>query len=208
MEQARVVFALVLVGVQALLVVPILVRLSRAHSARGISLVGELIWVVAGIGWAVYGEATGSLALVVSGSLAAATSGIISAISWRLLPTQHRMALLLSVVTAAAFIVGFAIAGEAGLTVTLSAFGVVQFLPQLRHSLQLANSAVPTEGVSVAGAVLRVVYSLGWAVYAGAWFLWGMSIEQIEWPLLAWGLAGAIAFAVQATVAIRSVRAE
>lgn len=54
------------------------------------------------------------------------------------------------------------------------------------------------------GTFLRSIYTLTWAVYAGAWFMWGMRMQDVNYPLMIWGLSGFVAFGLQWLVAWRS----
>jgi hypothetical protein len=200
----RAVLGFTLLVIQASLALPLVVRVIRARNGVGISLAGESIWMVAGVGWAVYGGMSGSVALVGSGSIAAITSGLLSALLWPLLPEQRGPALGASAATALGLSAGALIGGWPGLSVALSVFGVMQFIPQLRHSVDAVRLRTTTPGVSVWGSSLRAGYAAGWAVYGGAWWLWGLAIEHIDWPLLIWGAAGAITFGLQGWVAGRS----
>lgn len=203
MTEPRALFGLVLIGVQASLAIPIIVTLLGSRRRWGISLPGELIWVAAGAGWALYGAMTGSVTLIISGSIAALTSGTISILVWSAVPSQRCTALLLGTGTAIILGASALFAAEHGLSISLAAVGVLQFGPQFAESLRAARSGASTPGVSVLGASLRSLYTFGWALYGGAWFLWGASMLRIEWALVAWGLAGTITFALQALVASR-----
>lgn len=200
----RAVSGVVLLVVQIVLAVPLIVRVFRARSGLGISLTGEAIWMVAGVGWAIYGAVSGSAALIASGSIAAVTSSLMVVALWSLVPGQRRLALIVSAMTLLGFVAGVLLAGWPGLSVALSVFGVVQFIPQLRQSARALRQRTVTRGVSVVGASLRAAYAAGWAVYGGAWWLWGLTVDHIDWPLAVWGLAGAVTFALQALVAARS----
>ena len=160
--------------------------------------------MVAGVGWAIYGVVIGSVALIASGSIATATSGLMVAALWSLVPEQRRMVLIVSAATFLGFVAGLLIGGWAGLSVALSVFSVVQFIPQLHQSVRALRHRIVTRGVSVFAALLRVTYAAGWAIYGGAWWLWGLTVDRIDWPLAVWGIAGAVTFTLQAIVAARS----
>lgn len=204
MTEPRALFGLVLIGVQVMLAVPIIAALLGSKERRGISLPGELIWAAAGIGWAVYGAMTGSITLVVSGSIAAVTSGTISMLVWPAAPAQRPRALALGGATATLLAASTLLAGDHGLSASLAAIGVLQFGPQFAESWHALRSRALVAGVSVLGACLRSLYTFSWALYGGAWFLWGPGMSRIDWPLVGWGLAGAGTFALQALVAARS----
>lgn len=197
---------IVLLIVQAGLAIPMIIQLLRARDRSGISLTGEMIWIVAGAGWIAYGVATGAVAITISGALAMVTSSAITILIWRSAPGRHRTALTLSIVTAVFLSAGLVIAGLPGLSMTLAAFGLVQFVPQFVTSLSAVRSGASAEGVSVLGAAARAGYTLGWAFYAGAWFVWGQQMTRIDWPLVSWGIAGGVTFGLQAVAAARSHR--
>lgn len=201
-EDVRAVFGIVLLVTQAALIAPLVVRAVRARSARGIALAGEAIWAVAGLGWAVFGWMTGSRTLIASGCLATLGSGALIVLCARYTPRRVRIrSAILAAVVAAGLIASTAAAGSAGLNVALSAFGVVQFIPQIVTAFSQLTHRRPSTALSVTGTALRGVYTGGWAVWAGAWFVWGFPPGEIIWPLTAWGLAGVVAFAFQAAVA-------
>lgn len=191
--------------VQTVLVVPLVLKVIRARSADGMSLASEAIWVVAGIGWALYGHGTGSVTLIASGTIAAVGSGALTALMWRYkTSTEKRAAVVLVVITATGLFTPHVVAGVGGLSLALAAFGVVQFVPQIVDTLRGLRGTGQGLGVSVLGTSLRALYTFGWAFYAGAWVLWGIPVSQIDWPLVAWGLAGAVAFGLQAATAHRA----
>lgn len=190
--------------VQTALVIPLVLKVVRARSADGMSLASEAIWVVAGIGWALYGHGTESVTLIASGTIAAVGSGTLVALMWRYkTQTEKRSALGLLAATAVGLFAPHLASGVAGLSLALAAFGVVQFVPQFVDTLRGMRQGSDMSGVSVLGTSLRALYTFGWAFYAGAWFLWGIPVSQIDWPLVAWGLAGAAAFGLQACAAGR-----
>ncbi len=204
---ARAVLGILLLLVQGVLIVPILVRVRRAQSSAGVSMVGELLWVVAGAGWAGYGFVSGSATLVVSGAIATLGGAALVTLLWPYASSGARRG---AVVAASGAAVVFAVAaarGTGALAAALAVFGVVQFLPQLVRTLGTARRPGSGAAVSILGAGLRAGYTAGWALYAGAWFWWGIPVERIDAPLLAWGLAGAVTFSFQAVVAARERRA-
>lgn len=203
METVRELMGLALLGVQTVLLVPIIVRLVRTGTGAGMSLSAEAIWVAAGLGWLAYGALTGSPTLVVSGAIAALGSGVVGALVLRTASqTARRDAAVLGAVTGAGLLAGTLFGGVLGLSVGLSLFGIVQFVPQLVTSVHLLRTGGDTSGVSVLGSVLRGVYTGGWALWAGAWFLWGFQVAEIGWPLVTWGLVGLLAFWIQAAGAL------
>lgn len=204
MIEPRALFGLVLIVVQVTLAIPIIMALLGSKERRGISLSGEFIWAAAGIGWALYGGMTGSVTLVVSGSVAAVTSGTISMLVWPVAPSQRKRALVLGGGTAAVLGASTLLGADHGLSASLAAVGVLQFGPQFAESWHALASKALVAGVSVLGACLRSLYTFSWALYGGAWFLWGPGMSRIDWPLVGWGLAGAVTFALQALGAARS----
>lgn len=203
MTELRALLGILLIVVQASVAIPIIAALLASRDRRGISLSGELIWVAAGAGWALYGGMTASATLIISGSIAAVTSGAISMLVWSAVPSRRNTALLLGAGTA--FVLGASalFGADRGLSASLALVGMLQFGPQFLESLRASRSRRATLGVSILGASLRSLYTFGWALYGGAWFLWGTSTLRIDWPLVAWGLAGTVTFAVQALVATR-----
>lgn len=195
-----------LLAVQAGLLLPLVVHAIRSRSADGVNLGGEAIWAVAGLGWTLYAIWTHDPVVIASGLLAAAGSAILTSLLWPYTtPGQRRQAVWLSILTV--FGLGAStLAGTVGLSVGLSVFGVVQFVPQTITSVRALLSGRPVSGVSRTGAALRTVYTGGWAAYAGAWFWWGITAREISWPLVAWGLMGVLAFGTQALSAARTPR--
>lgn len=169
------------------------------------ALSSEAIWVVAGVGWALYGHGTGSPTLIASGSIAALGSGLLVALMWRYKTrTDQRAALALVAATVVGIFAPHLLGGVVGLSIALAVFGVVQFIPQIVDTAATIRAGTPMHGVSVVGTAMRAGYTFGWAFYAGAWVLWGITASQIDWPLVAWGLTGAFAFGLQALAAHRA----
>lgn len=192
-----------ILAVQFLLVFPVVWGLLRAKVRVGYSVAGEWMWFAAGAGWTVYGLWVSSWALVASGVLAAVTSFMVGFLCWRGAGVaDRRAAVLLTSAVGVGCVVGGLFWGVAGLSLALSVFGVVQFIPQIVKTLKawraVSSGGAVFGGVSGAGAVGRALYSLAWAVYAGAWFLWGVGFGSVDWPLLVWGVSGFVAFALQA----------
>lgn len=185
-----------LIALQLLFLIPLYIHVIRTKTGVGQSLSSEGIWVIAGAGWAVYGSLTGSTTLIISGSIAAVGSGIFMKLLWSLIPEQRRNAIRLMVIT---FIsVGASLIwGANGLAVSLSIFGVVQFLPQIKTSVALLKSGGDASGVSPMGSFIRILYTAGWAFYAGAWWVWGTKFSEVNFPLAFWSLAGVVAFSLQ-----------
>lgn len=191
----QMIVGLVLCTVQAILLVPLLRHAARYRAVDGVSVSGEAAWTVAGLGWVAYGLTWPAPILVVSGLLAAAGSG-----TYVLLLRRHcsrfdaSAAVAVGAVTAAGLVAGWVVGGVLGLAVALGLFGIVQFIPQA--VVVVRGWGRPQEGVNAAAAGLRAVYTGAWALYAGAWALLGLA--RADWPLIAWGVSGAVVFAAQA----------
>ena len=52
---ARVITGTALVIVQAIILIPLVIELRRTRSAKGVSLTSEVAWIIAGVGWSLYG---------------------------------------------------------------------------------------------------------------------------------------------------------
>lgn len=201
---AHAILGIALLVLQASLLVPLIYGLHKRGSGKGFSLVGEAIWVVAGIGWLVYGYMIDSIVLMCSGTLAFLGSTIVSLMIYKSMsPREMRNTAVAVVVTTVSFVVFTLLMGEVGLALALSIFGVVQFLPQMIKSVRFLMTAQQSSD-PLLGTFLRSVYTLTWAVYAGAWFLWGMRMQDVNYPLMVWGLSGFVAFGLQWLVAWRS----
>lgn len=182
---------------QAVLILPLAIELLRTRSGKGVSLLGEMLWVIAGIGWITYGVLSNSVVLMISGSLAFLGSLIVSVLIWNKKPLREKKVSVISAfLTGIVFALSIVFGGLIGISLSLSIFGVVQFIPQAITSWNsLRNGGA--EGVPLLGSISRSLYTLTWAFYAGAWFVWGISVEKIDFPLLTWGLAGCIVFGMQ-----------
>lgn len=195
---SRELFGIAMLGVQMAINIPVILRLLRARSGEGMSLSGEAVWVAGGVGWIIYGVMTDSWTLVVSGSLAVIGCAVTSALVVKYSRPPMKIAASLCGVTLVAIIGGALVAGVPGLSWSMAVFGVVQFLPQLWETLKSLLRRESAGGVSVLGTTFRAVYTGGWAVYAGAWWLWGIPASQVDWPLMIWGAAGVVVFGLQA----------
>ncbi len=198
---ARAIFGLLLLAVQVTLLAPLILRTKRVRSPEGISLPGEAIWVVAGAGWAIYGVGTSSPMVAASGTAAALGSAVLVLLLRRML--SRARVLLALMVTSVALLAGVALRGIEGLGLALAVVGVIQFLPQLAVSARLVTRPRPSAGVSAIASGLRALYTLGWAVYAGASFLWGADATATDWPLAIWGVAGAVTYTFQTIATVR-----
>lgn len=191
------VFGLILCGIQAALLLPLLTHARRHRSALGVSLPGEAAWAAAGLGWMAYGLLAQTPVLILSGALATAGSAGLCL----LLRRDDSVPLRtwnISVLTGVGLLLALGAAtmlwGLAGLSVVLAVFGVVQFLPQAITIITRWNK--PNPGVSVKAAALRGIYTLSWAGYAAGWAVF--STADADWPLITWGVSGAVVFTVQA----------
>lgn len=192
-----------LLVVQATLAVVLLCELWRTRAAGSIAVLSELAWMVAGIGWVIYGIWTRGYIVAVSGAMGAACCiTVCLLIKHSITRSEWQRYFVLVGVFALAMIAAGALFGVAGLSVFLAVFGFVQFIPQLRLSAGQLLRGVVVAGVPVRGAAFRAVYTGLWCVYAVAWGIWGTA--AIDWPLAVWGATGSVAFALQVAVGIRS----
>ncbi len=200
---ARSVLGIILLCVQAVIVIPLVIELKKTRSAEGISILSEVAWIIAGMGWSLYGLMSGSSTLVVSGFLATLGSAVVYGLVRRDVEVRvrHRSGMfgLTFVVVMGLSAVLF---GVVGLGVFLSVFGLVQFLPQLRTSV-VSIGRRDAVGVPLVGTGLRSLYTLLWAVYAGAW---GLTVADVDWPLAVWGLCGFVAFGLQFVAGVTARR--
>lgn len=196
---SREIFGLVLLLVQASINIPVVYRLLKSKSGKGISLAGEVVWIAGGVGWVIYGAATNSTTLIISGTLAVIGCLLTSTLIVKYSKPALRNALIMGAVTLLCIVGGYLVAGVVGLSLAMAVFGVLQFFPQFFETISLIRSRGDVSGVSVLGSTFRAIYTGGWAVYAGAWLLWGISGGNIDYPLMVWGIAGVIVFGLQAT---------
>lgn len=192
----------VLLIVQASILAPLIWKAWRDRDGSGVALSGESMWAVAGIGWIGYGIGVESTTLIISGTLAAAGSGV----TWALLsgskPSREKVqAAVIAVALSVIFVGSWTVAGVVGLSAALAVFGVVQFGPQAFETARCAIARVPTPGVSIAASSMRSSYTAGWAFYAFAG-------SPVDWPLATWGAAGCVVFAAQALTAVFGSRKE
>ncbi|MCK0441210.1 hypothetical protein MUG78_17565 [Gordonia alkaliphila] len=188
-EYWQLAMGIVLTAIQILLLIPLGRSVWRTRDMTGISPAGEGMWVLMGVGWLVYGQQSGSLVLMVSGSVAAAGSVIMLSGGWPSLSVRGRRSALLSGL-ATFVLVGIPLAGWGllGLTWSLAVLGAVQFLPQCWSVWRAWRHDLPSSGADPATALWRMAYVCGWAVYAAGWFLFGYA--RMDVPLLVWGLSG------------------
>jgi uncharacterized protein with PQ loop repeat len=201
---ARELTGIALLVIQALIILPLIIELRRTRSAEGISITSEVAWVIAGVGWSIYGALTGSTILVISGALATAGSLAVLLLTGRDVTTDvWRKVAVLGAIFAVAMALSTVFFGAVGLAIFLSIFGLVQFVPQIVTSLRALRTRTGF-GVPLIGTGLRAVYTATWAVYAGAWWLWGISFADIDWPLAVWGATGFVAFGLQCAAGLRA----
>lgn len=201
---AREITGIALLIVQALIILPLIIELRRTRSAEGISITSEMAWVIAGVGWSIYGVLTGSTILVISGALATTGSLAVLLLTGRdVSAAVWRKVAVLGAVFAAVMALSTVFFGAVGLAVFLSIFGLVQFVPQIATSLRALRTRTGF-GVPLVGTGLRAVYTATWAIYAGAWWLWGISFADIDWPLAVWGATGFVAFGLQCVAGLRA----
>lgn len=183
-------FGFALLCVQASLLWPLLRHSCRTRDIAGVSPVGEGIWVVGGAGWLLYGLLAGSPVLIISGTLICiGSSSLLLLTRASIPPASLKRAWVGAGVTVVALSVPGYFFGLRGLSAALAVFGMVQFLPQLTESATRILRRLPEPGVSPAASAFR-------SFYAGLWALYGAGAGDL--PIVTWGLAGAMAFALQA----------
>lgn len=193
----RAVLGIILLIVQASIIIPLVIELKKTRSSSGVSIISETAWIIAGIGWSLYGYLTGSTTLIISGALATIGSAIVYSLVYKDVDSiTKKRSLIVSIVFTLIMLLSTMIFHSAGLAVFLSLFGLVQFLPQIATSITSIKEK-NGYGVPLIGTGLRALYTLTWAIYAGAWFLWGMGFGEIDYPLAVWGATGCIAFLLQ-----------
>lgn len=193
----RAVLGIALLIVQASIIIPLVIELKKTRSSSGVSIISETAWIIAGLGWSLYGYLTGSTTLIISGALATIGSAIVYSLVYKDVDAiTKKRSLIVSIIFTIIMLLSTMIFHSAGLAVFLSLFGLVQFLPQIATSITSIKKK-SGYGVPLIGTGLRALYTLTWAIYAGAWFLWGMSFGEIDYPLAVWGTTGFIAFLLQ-----------
>lgn len=192
-----------LLVIQVVLALPLMRTVVRARSVTGFAVLSEAVWAVTGLGWAAYGGLTGSTVLFVSGSIAALTSGTLVTLAYRWGSRLAALELAGTGAVAMLVCVAFWWGGPVALGGVLAAVGIVQFLPQVRVSLTALRQGIQTPGVSVIASGLRSVYALGWATF-GALRPVENLVGGLDWPLVVWGVSGAVAYAIQGLAARRT----
>ena len=133
---ARVITGTALVIVQAIILIPLVIELRRTRSAKGVSLTSEVAWIIAGVGWSLYGALTQNLTLVISGALATAGSTIVCVLVRRDVDRAEWKRLRVPAAAFTAAMIACGIIGVGWLSAFLSIFGMVQFVPQILASIQ------------------------------------------------------------------------
>lgn len=204
--EPRDILGIVLLAIQASIIIPLAVELRRTRSSEGISTISETAWIIAGTGWSIYGFLTESNTLIASGFLATLGSAIVMSLIHKDLDAEKRKkSLLFGLIFFVVMIASTILFHSPGLGVFLSLFGLIQFFPQMATSIKSIKNK-DAHGVPLVGTALRAAYTLTWAVYAAAWFMWGIAFEDVDWPLAAWGLAGFVAFSLQVIAGLVSQR--
>ena len=176
-----------LLVLQSGLLIPLIVHLRRSSASDGVSLLGESVWAVAGIGWAWWAVLANDPAVLISGLLGSCGGVSLLVLAVRRAPSglPPRVAVL-SCMWGAVMIVAGVWWSAGGLSLVLSVFGSVQFFPYFAASWRVFRGGSGA-GVSVAGSALRSGYTGLWALYGLGWVLWGAGAGPVAWPLVAWG---------------------
>lgn len=174
----------------------------KAKSGNGISLMNELVGVSGAILWVIYGIAKGSEAVAISGAIGAITYGLVAAFTWKYKKNSERgKGFLLSMMILGGMSLTL-VYGIHAMSIALSIFCILQFLPQGIETYKNIKYRESVEGVSVLGCSFRVAFFVSWLFYSGAWFMWGFPVSDIDWPVVAWGISGTIIFGSQLINAI------
>jgi len=146
--------------------------------------------------------ASGSPVLILSGTLALlGCATLLWLLRAAVTTRQCRTGIITAGSVGAALVFAWCWGGVNGLATCLAVIGVVQFLPHLAAIVMLRGR--PATGVSPTAAGLRSAYTGAWAVYACGWALAGV-VAGVDWPLVTWGVSGALVFGLQAVLATRS----
>lgn len=194
---------LVLCAVQAALIPPLLRHARTARTTTGISIPGEAAWCIGASGWITYGTLTSSVPVAMSGVFGlTAAAGLLVILHPVITPGQRTVAARAMCAVLALFAGCMIWLGPVtGLALGLAIFGTVQFLPHMYAVLVLRGA--PAAGVSATAAALRALFTGAWAVYAVLDPLLGTA-DHVDWPVLAWGVSGALVFSAQAVLAAAS----
>ena len=195
--ELRYILGIVLLCIQAIIIIPLAIELKETRSSDGISIISETAWIIAGVGWSIYGYLTGSTTLIISGALATLGSVIVYWLIFNDIAVKDKKhSAIFAVIFTTVMVLSTVLFHDLGLGIFLAIFGIIQFLPQLVTSIK---SIIHKDGhgVPLTGTALRALYTLTWCIYAGAWFLWGIAFQDIDLPLAVWGAFGFIAFGLQ-----------
>lgn len=204
---AQQILGIILLIIQFSIIIPLVVELGKTRSSQGISLISEVAWVIAGLGWSIYGFLISNITLIISGALATTGSLIVILLIRKDLNSNvKRKSSLFGIFFFVSMIITIVLYNSPGLSIFLSAFGIIQFVPQVIVSFK-SIFRKDAHGVPIVSTSLRALYTFTWAFYAAAWFVWGISFKEINWPLAVWGLSGFIAFSLQAIAGIMSKKA-
>ena len=125
----RAVLGIVLLIVQASIIIPLVIELKKTRSSSGVSIISETAWIIAGLGWSLYGYLTGSTTLIISGALATIGSAIVYSLVYKDVDAiTKKRSLIVSIIFTIIMLLSTMIFHSAGLAVFLSLFGLVQFL--------------------------------------------------------------------------------
>ena len=195
--EIRYILGIILLCIQAIIIIPLVIELRKTRSANGISIISETAWIIAGVGWSIYGYLTDSTTLIISGALATTGSAIVYGLIYKDITVKDKKtSAIFAVIFTIVMVLSTLIFKDPGLGIFLALFGIIQFVPQVITSIQSIIHK-DDHGVPLTGTALRALYTLTWCIYAGAWFFWGIAFQDIDLPLAVWGACGFIAFGLQ-----------
>lgn len=198
------ILGIILLIIQFSIIIPLIIELKKTRSSKGISSISEVSWIIAGLGWSIYGFLIDSITLIISGALATTGSLIVMLLIRKDLDNNiKRKSFLFGMFFLVFMIITIVLFNSSGLSIFLSAFGIIQFVPQIIVSFK-SIFRKDAHGVPIISTSLRALYTFTWAFYAAAWFIWGISFQEINWPLAVWGLTGFIAFSIQSIAGVVS----
>lgn len=195
--EPRYILGIILLCIQMIIIIPLAIELRNTRSSDGISVISETAWIIAGAGWSLYGYLTGSITLIISGALATTGSLVVYALIFNDLKIKEKKkSLIFAIIFTIMMLLSTLIFKDLGLGIFLALFGIIQFIPQIITSIKSIINK-DGQGVPLVGTALRSLYTLTWFIYAGAWFVWGISFKDIDIPLAVWGACGFLAFGLQ-----------
>lgn len=195
--EIRYILGIILLCIQAIIIIPLAIELRKTRSSDGISVISETAWIIAGVGWSIYGYLTDSTTLIISGALATTGSAVVYGLIHKDVSIKDKKkSAIFAIIFTIVMLLSTVVFKDLGLGIFLALFGIIQFLPQLITSVKSIINK-DGHGVPLAGTALRALYTLTWCIYAGAWFLWGIAFNEIDLPLAVWGACGFIAFSLQ-----------